>query len=82
MALKLQPGDTAPRYDPAEVTQLGLQTAVITEKGTESELPIVDLQMIDATGKKYFVAMTGRIAMSLAGAIRGVNERNHGNPEP
>ena len=55
---------------------------IITEKGMESGLPLVDLQLIDKDGKKHFVAVSGRILLTIAAAIRGSNLRNHGTEEP
>jgi hypothetical protein len=38
--------------------------------------------MKGADGQEYYVMMTGRILLSVAAAIRGVNTRNHGVAEP
>lgn len=72
----------APRYKKEETIQLQCHTVVITEKGTDSDLPLIDFQMIGPDGKQYFFAMTGRIVNGIASAIRGVNMRNHGVEEP
>lgn len=75
-------GNIAPRYEPGVVTELSADKAVITEKGMESGLPLIDIQLTGPDGKKYFAVLTGRVVLTLCGAIRGVNLRNHGNEEP
>lgn len=80
--IKIHPDPVlAPRYD-ATTKPLELIEAVITERGTEAGLPIVDLVLVDDQGQRYYAAKTGRLFLMLAAAIRGCNERNHGNPEP
>lgn len=79
--IKLQPGDLAPRY-PSNVSPLDCQDVVITERGTASGLPLVDFRFKDDQGREFFFAVTGRLVISLAAAIRGVNLRNHGKEEP
>lgn len=71
----------APRYVNGE-RQLELVEAVITERWTEAGLPIVDLVLADGDGRRYYAMATGRIFMGIASAIAGVNQRNHGTPNP
>lgn len=80
--IKFIPGDVAPRYEPSKVKQLHAHTAVITERGMESGLPVVDIQMRDDEGNEYFFMTTGRLINGISGAIKGVNLRNHGVEEP
>lgn len=81
LEIELVKGDTAPRY-PEGTTVLECSKVAITEKGTEANLPIVDFVCTDTDGKKYFLALSGRIVNGIAAAVRGVNERNHGKSEP
>ena len=80
--IELLPSDLAPRYTLGECSELRVEKCVITERGAEAGLPIVDFQLTDGEGNKYFVAMTGRILTSIAAAVKGVNLRNHGTEEP
>lgn len=80
ISISIVPGNVAPRYADAE--GLVVDHAAITEQGTESGLPIVDLVCRDGAGATFVVSFTGRIVLALAGAIRGVNTRIHGTPEP
>lgn len=80
LRLEIVPGDTAPKY--SEGTELTCDKVVITEKGTASDLPIVDFVMRDHEGKMYLLVLTGRVVNSISAAIKGVNSRNHGTPEP
>lgn len=80
--IQLVPGNVAPRYNPCEVNQLLLDQVVITEQGTGSNLPLVDLVFKDENGKRHFTMLSGRILQTIAKAIDGVNIRNHGNPNP
>lgn len=79
-ALRIVPGDVAPRYPDA--CELMLDHIAITEKGTEKDLPIVDFVMKDADGIKCVLVLTGRTVNAIAAAIKGVNLRNHGTEEP
>lgn len=79
--VNLNPGNMAPRYS-SEIVQLELNKVVITESGMESGLPLLDFQCSDASGKQYFFMLSGRIANAIAATVKGVNERNHGTPEP
>lgn len=74
-------GNVAPRYVNGS-TELTINKAVITEKGMQSELPLVDFQMTDEAGNIYFTAISGRLINALSAAIKGVNLRNHGTEEP
>jgi hypothetical protein len=83
ITITLHPNPTvAPRYKPDETRQLELVEAVITERGTEAGLPIVDLVLVDADGHRYFAMATGRVFQGLAAYLAGVNQRNHGTPNP
>jgi hypothetical protein len=81
LSISLVPGDVAPRYLPIS-KELVIQKAVITEKGTEGNLPLVDLVLKDDDGNEFYTMVTGRIILGLAAAIKGVNLRNHGTEEP
>lgn len=81
VSIKLVPGKIAPRYTDNE-KQLDLKEVVITEQGTEGDLPLIDFILTDAEGKEYFFMVTGRIVAGIAHAISGVNMRNHGKLEP
>ncbi|MCH9712722.1 MAG: hypothetical protein K0U20_08880 [Proteobacteria bacterium] len=81
LEIRLINGKDAPRYS-ADIKKLSIDTLVITEKGTEGDLPIVDLQLTDADGNKFFACVTGRIFLSSAEVIQGVNLRNHGSTNP
>jgi len=82
LTIELLPGKIAPRYNPKEVKELAIKKVIVTEKGTEGDLPIVDFQLEDADGNRYFTMITGRLMNQLAAAMRGVNMRNHGVEEP
>ena len=79
--IQLVEGDFAPRYKEGDI-EVTIDKAVITEKGMQSELPLVDLQMTDKDGNVYFTALSGRLFNMLSSAIKGVNLRNHGTEEP
>ena len=79
--IELLPGNTAPRYTENDV-ELTVDKAVITEQGMQSGLPLIDIVLTDANGKKYYTALSGRIVQTLGKAIDGVNVRNHGTPNP
>lgn len=80
LSIKLIAGKQGPIYKDRK--ELKILEAVITEQATESNLPIVDLVMEDDAGNKYLGVLTGRIVNAMSGAVKGVNQRNHGNPEP
>lgn len=82
LKIKLNPGKVAPRYEPDKIKQLEVHTAVITEQGMVSGLPMVDIQMTDTEGNEYFFMITGRLINGLSAAIHGANVRNHGEAEP
>lgn len=78
-------GDTAPRYNGPRFQggcELQCEEAVITEQATKEGLPIVDFRMRDAKGNFYLLVLSGRIVNALSAAIKGVNTRIHGTPEP
>lgn len=79
--LLLNPGDKLPNYDtPRE--ELAIEGVVITEQATIGRLPVLQLKLRAPDGKLFLAALTGRQVCALAGAVRGINERNHGTPEP
>lgn len=80
LAIELKPGKFGPKYQ--ETIELKCEKAIITEMGTEKDLPFVDFVMKDQDGKKYLLVLTGRIVLGLAGAIKGVNLKNHGDVDP
>lgn len=82
ITIRLVPGDVAPRRDPKEITELACEVAVITERGTNGGLPIVDLELTDEHGRKFYAMITGRVLTGIASAVAGVNLRNHGTPVP
>jgi len=73
-------GDQGPHY--TDTIELALERCVVTEKGTQGGLPIVDFVMKGPAGQKYMFCVTGRMMTMLAAAIKGVNVRNHGVAEP
>lgn len=79
--IHLQPGSTAPRWD-AHTTELTPLAVTITEQGMKSGLPMVDFVFVDPTGRRFAYTTSGRMMLTLAAAIRGVNLRNHGKEEP
>lgn len=81
LSISMIQGVTAPRYD-SETVYVRCQRAVITEKGTQGQMPIVDFQLEDEKGKKYFLVLSGKLVTMLGAAIKGVNVRNHGKEEP
>lgn len=81
LTINLVPGNVAPRYTENDI-ELTVDNAVITEQGMQSGLPLIDIVLTDANGKKYFTALSGRIVQTLSKAIDGVNIRNHGVADP
>lgn len=80
LPLNIVPGATAPKYDTGyEAT---VERVTITEQGTTSKLPIVDVIGRDPDGQQVVMVLTGRQLCWIAAAIRGVNKRNHGTAEP
>lgn len=82
LSIKLNPGSIAPRYEEGKTKELTVKTAVITEQGMASRLPLVDMQMEDAEGNQYFFMITGKLINALSASIKGVNKRIHGTEEP
>jgi len=80
--MQIKEGREAPRYNLEDVKKLTMIKAVITEQGTSEGLPVVDIVMIDESGKEYFFMTTGRIINGISSAIKGVNTRIHGTEEP
>lgn len=81
LEIKFVPGKQGPFY--AEGTQqLKVEKCVVIEQGTEANLPFVDFVMKGEHGEQYLMVLTGRMVLSLAAALRGVNMRNHGVAEP
>ena len=81
LVIELKEGNEAPRY-PEGTIELRIDKAVITEKGMQSGLPLVDFQITDEKGRVYYTALTGSVLNMLSAAIKGVNMRNHGVEEP
>jgi len=65
----------APKYG-ADVTLLRIEAALVVGKGMASGAPSVDLQMVDATGRKFLVMTTGSLLEMLGGAIAGKRLRD------
>lgn len=80
VSMELIQGSEAPRYT-TEI-ELSADKVVITEQGMESNLPLVDIQMADKDGNKYWVPLSGRIINVISSTVKGVNMRNHGVEEP
>jgi hypothetical protein len=79
MSIEVIPGNKAPHYQGQELV---LEGTTITEQGTQEGLPLVDFRMRDQHGNLFLLVLTGRIVNTLSAAIKGINEKNHGNPEP
>lgn len=81
LSINIIPGSVAPRFDAVthELTCIGV---MITEQGMASHKPMVDFVFLDADGKRYFFTTSGAMLRLVAAAIGGVNERNHGTPDP
>ena len=82
LSIELKEGDFAPRYEKDEWTELSIDKAVVTEQGTIGKLPIVDIQLTDEKGNKYFGMITGRLIIGLGDACKGVMQRIHGTDTP
>lgn len=80
LTINLIPGKLAPKYPLAQ--EVRCEHVNITEQGTEGNLPIVDFVLKGPHGEQYILVLTGRIVLTLASALRGVNERNHEMFEP
>lgn len=80
LKISLVPGKLAPKYEEVGI-ELFCQEVVITEQGTEGGLPMVDFKMVGPDGV-YLMVLTGRIVNAISAAVKGVNLRNHGAPEP
>lgn len=80
LSISVKEGNTAPRY-PETTKLLTIDEAVITEQGMASGFPVVDFQMTDSEGNKYFIMTSGGIINGLSAAIKGVNLRIHGVAE-
>lgn len=79
--IKLVEGKVAPKHFDCK-DELILEEVIITEQGTEANLPLVDFVMKAPNGDKFLLVMTGRILNGISAAIKGVNMRNHGVNEP
>lgn len=73
-------GDLGPTYKDA--VQAELKKVVVTEKGTNNGLPIVDFVMQLPSGETVLLVLTGRIVNAIAAGVKGANLRNHGVAEP
>jgi hypothetical protein len=87
VSIRLVPSDVAPRAHelskPGSVfEQVKLLEVVITERGTQGGLPIVDFVCEDADGKTLLFTTTGRLVNGISATVKGVNQRNHGTAEP
>ena len=71
----------APRYETGW-TQLGPSKAIITKQGTASGFPLVDFQLEDHMGRKFYFMISGRLLASFASMINGVIEENQTTPPP
>ena len=78
--IELIEGKQAPKYDTGQ--EIEVQAFVITEQGTQANLPIVDIVMRGKDGAQYVAVISGRLLLGVAAAIRGANKRNHGVEEP
>ena len=65
----------APKYG-TDVTLLRIERALVVGKGMVSGAPSVDLQMTDASGRKFLVMTTGSLLEMLGGAIAGKRQRD------
>lgn len=73
-------GNVAPRYTCRDV-ELKVDNVVITEKGMESGLPLINFQLSDKAGNVYFTALSGGVVNTLSEAIKRINFRNYGKEE-
>lgn len=82
--IELVPGKQGPHYLEADgfVGELKIERVVITEQGTQSNLPIVDFVLVAPDGRRFFATTTGRLVRVIGSALDGVNTRNHGTPLP
>ena len=78
--LHLVPGKQGPLYE--NTVEVKCERVVITEKGMESDLPLVDFVCRGPDGTSVLMVLSGRIVNMISAAIKGVNVRNHGVPEP
>lgn len=81
LKIELIDGNMATRYTTQD-KELKVDNCVITEKGMESELPLIDFQLSDGKGNVYYTVLSGRIVNMISAVIKGVNLRNHGIEEP
>lgn len=81
VSIQIVAGSTAPRLEEG-TSELELAAVMITEQGTEQGLPIIDLRCVDQDGKQFLITVTGRLLAGIAAAVRGINTRIHGRPEP
>lgn len=81
LPIAIRPGSTRPQYDESS-QELAVESAVITEQATALRLPVVELKLRGPDGQLYLAVLTGRQVCTVAAAVRGINERNHGTPEP
>lgn len=78
LEINLLKGSVAPRYE-AKIKELKIKKAVVTENGMQSNRPLVDLQLEDSLGNKFYAVLSGGLCQNLGAAIDGVNMRNHGS---
>ena len=65
--------------DPQNLTLLSV---VIIEQGTTLLLPVVQFKTRDASGNFRLLTLTGREVIAMGKAVKGINQRIHGTPEP
>jgi len=80
LKINLLKGNLAPRYT-KDTKNLKVEKAVITEQGMQRGLPLVDVQLVDEDGNKYFFCLSGQLFKLLADTVDGVNLRNHGTDD-
>lgn len=80
LKITLVQGDVAPRYGTG--MEVKCEEIVITEQGTQANLPMVDFKLRGPGGHFFLLVLTGRQVNALAAIIKGINTRIHGDPEP
>ena len=78
--IEIVQGKDAPQY--TEGREAKLVKMVVTEKGIKGGRPMVDFVAELPDGEQVVVVLGGQQIFTLAGAMHGINMRNHGVPEP
>lgn len=73
LSIEIVHGNVAPRYDKSTTTQLSPTKSIVTTQGMVSGKPLVDFQMVDDKGNKYFFMITGDLIKGLAQVVEGCN---------